>query len=159
MTESPGLPERRFFYEKAVRPHCRARSSDALGRMELRKILALNLAEADVSLIVLCATCGARSNSVFMSGTADTDHRSRRSSSREIVGYSTSVRLRARTHTVLGSYISSTSMFFWKKHIQYSTEHARIPTRGTRDGFKTPSRSAQDRPRSPQDSPRSPKDA
>ena len=69
--------------------------------MKFRKILALNLAEADVSLIVLCATGGARSNSVFMSGTADTDHRSRRPSSREIVGYSTSVRLRARTHTVL----------------------------------------------------------
>ena len=100
VTESPGLPERRFFYEEAVRPHCRAGSSDALGRMKLRKILALNLAEADVPLIVLCATCGARSNSVFTSGTSDTDHPSRRPPSREIGCYSTSVRLRARTRTI-----------------------------------------------------------
>ena len=47
VTESPGLPERRFFYEEAVRPHCRAGSSDALGRMKLRKILAMNLTIAD----------------------------------------------------------------------------------------------------------------
>ena len=121
--------------------------------MKFRKILALNLAEADVSLIVLCATCGARSNSVFMSGTADTDHRSRRSSSREIVGYSTSVRLRARTHTVLGSYISSTSMFFWKKThtVQYRAcqdSNKRHPRR-LQDALKKRSRPPKKPPRQP----------